>query len=147
VPEGASPQARRLAAAILEALAGLRNTAEAAEAAGMSLPRYYLAEARALRGLLAACEPTPRGRRAAAGAGELPGLREENQRLRKQCARQQALLRLQQRALGLEAAPDAAGPQKPGKKRRQPRKRALRLIEGLRRGQDASAAEAGPVEA
>jgi hypothetical protein len=111
------------------------------------LPRYYLAEARALRGLLAACEPTPRGRRAAAGAGELPGLREENQRLKKQCARQQALLRLQQRALGLEAAPDTAGQQKPGKKRRQPRKRALRLIEGLRQGQEGGAAEAASAEA
>jgi hypothetical protein len=54
---------------------------------------------------------------------------------------------LQQRALGLEAAPDAVGPQKPGKKRRQPRKRALRLIEGLRQGQQAGAAEVAVAEA
>jgi hypothetical protein len=112
----------------------------------MSLPRYYAAEARALRGLLAACEPAPRGRRPVEGMGEMQRLREENQRLRRQCARQQALLRLQQRALGLEAAPDAAGAQKPGKKRRRPRKRALRLIEGLRQGQQTGTAEAVPAE-
>jgi hypothetical protein len=55
----ASPQARRLAAVILEVLAGLRGPTEAAQAAGVSVPRYYAVEARALQGLLKSCEPLP----------------------------------------------------------------------------------------
>jgi YD repeat-containing protein len=50
---GSSPEARRLAAVILEVLAGLRGPAEAASACGLSLPRYYSCELRALHGLLA----------------------------------------------------------------------------------------------
>jgi hypothetical protein len=58
----ASREARRLAAAILEVLAGVRTPAQAATAVGLSLPRYYQVEGRALQGLLAACEARPRGR-------------------------------------------------------------------------------------
>src|SRR5262245_56120863 len=76
----ASPQARKLAAVILEVLAGLRGPAEAASAAGVSLPRYYAAELRALAGMLQACEPRPRGRQVSA-AGELQAARQECQRL------------------------------------------------------------------
>ncbi len=142
--EGASAEARRLAAVILEVLAGVRGTTEAARAAGMSPVRYYAAEARAMRGLLAACEPARRGRRPAAGAGDTAGLRQEVERLRKQCARQQTLLRLQQRALGVQAA----GTEKGGKKRRRPwKKRTLRLIEGLVGAHEGAAAEAAPAEA
>jgi len=47
----ASPQARRLAAVILEVLAGLKGPSEAAQAAGASVPRYHAAQARALQGL------------------------------------------------------------------------------------------------
>jgi hypothetical protein len=146
-PGQASPQARRLAAVILEVLAGLRGPSEAAEAIGVSVPRYYAAEARALRGLLGGCEPAPRGRRPA-GAGELQALRQECGRLRRQCDRQQALLRLQQRALGLGAAPArGAGKKRGGKKRRRPRTRALRLIEQMRQGPaNAAASAAAPAE-
>jgi hypothetical protein len=59
----ASSPAKRQAAAILEVLAGVLRPAEAAELLETSLPRYYLWEKRALVGLLAACEPTPRGPR------------------------------------------------------------------------------------
>lgn len=38
---GASEQARRQAAAILEVLAGVRRPGEAAQVLGTSLPRYY----------------------------------------------------------------------------------------------------------
>ena len=137
VPAGeASPQARRLAAVILEVLAGLRGPGEAAQAAGVSVPRYYAAEARAVQGLLKGCEPVAPGRQPGGGA-ELHKARQECQRLRRQCDRQQALLRLQQRALGLgatQASARGADSKKGGKKRRRPRQRTLRLIEELRQG-------------
>jgi len=50
-----SREVQRLAAAILEVLAGARTPAQAASALNVSLPRYYQVEARALRGLVAAC--------------------------------------------------------------------------------------------
>jgi hypothetical protein len=145
VPVGeSSPQARRLAAVILEVLAGLRGPGEADQAAGVSVPRYYAAEARALQGLLRGCEPATPGRQPTGGA-ELQKLRQEYQRLQRQCDRQQALLRLQQRALGLSASPAPAGAgekKKGGKKRRRPRNRTLRLIEQLRQGPANGAASA-----
>jgi hypothetical protein len=132
--DGASPQARRLAAVILEVLAGLRGPVEAAAAAGVSLPRYYAAETRALQGLLKSCEPAPRGRQAT-GATEAHKLRRECQQLQRQCARQQALLRVQQRALGLAGAASArTADKKGGKRRRRPRARTLRVIDQLRQG-------------
>jgi hypothetical protein len=148
-PGAASPQARRLAAVVLEVLAGLRGPAEAAQAAGVSVPRYYAAEARALQGLLRGCEPAGRGRQPDGGA-ELRKLRQECQRLQRQCDRQQALLRLQQRALGL-GAPQAkargADSNKGGKKRRRPRQRTLRLIGELRQGPaDGTASVAAPAQ-
>ena len=54
-------QTRRVAAAVLEVLAGARTPGEAAVALGVSVPRYYQIESRALRGLLEACAPLPRG--------------------------------------------------------------------------------------
>lgn len=150
VPLGeASPQAKRLAAVILEVLAGLRGPTEAAQAAGVSVPRYYAVESRALQGLLKGCEPLHPGRQPGDGA-EVQKLRQENQRLQRQCDRQQSLLRLQQRALGLSATqPPAKGPDKKkgGKKRRRPRQRALRLIEQLRQGPaNGAAGVAAPAE-
>src|SRR5260370_37614406 len=59
-----SRQAKQRAAAILEVLAGARSPTDAAVALGVSLPRYYLLEEKALAGLLAACEPQPCGREA-----------------------------------------------------------------------------------
>src|SRR5580765_9107296 len=67
--EGASAEAKRLAAAILEVLAGARTPTEAATALGLSVPRYYQVEAQALRGLLQACEPRPQGRGRAPDSG------------------------------------------------------------------------------
>jgi hypothetical protein len=129
----ASQEARRLAAIILEVLAGLRSVAEAAAAVGLSLPRYYAAELRALHGLLAACEPRPR-RRQASPQTQLAQLQKQHQQLQRQCDRQQALLRLAQRGIGLApAAPRgkaAAG--QPVKKRRRPQRRVLKVIEQLR---------------
>jgi hypothetical protein len=118
----ASHDARRVAAAVLEVLAGARAPAEAASALGLSLPRYYQVEAQALRGLVAACEPKPRGRQAGPDR-DLAVLRRDNERLRREAARHQALVRAAQRSIGL--APPAAA--KPGGKK--PRRR--RLARGL----------------
>jgi len=118
-----------MAAAILEVLAGARTPAEAATVLGMSLPRYYQVEAQGLRGLLAACEPRPRGRQPDAERA-LRALRLENQRLQRDVARQQALARAAQRSLGL-APPAAAPAAKSGKKVR--KRRVARALSVARR--------------
>ena len=66
-PQPVSREAQRVAAAILEVLAGVRTPTEAAAAVGLSVPRYYLWEQRALEGLVRACEPRPRAREPASG--------------------------------------------------------------------------------
>ena len=120
--------ARRQAAAILEVLAGARTPAEAAQALSVSLPRYYLLEVRALQGMLVACEPRPLGRQQTA-ASALVTLQRECEQLRRECARQQALVRAAQRTIGLAApAPPTAKPDKKGgkRRRRRPTARGLR---------------------
>jgi hypothetical protein len=130
--EGASSQARRLAAAILEVLAGGRTPAQAAQALELSLPRYYVLEARALQGMLVACEPRSQGRTVSSESA-LAALRRECEQLRRECGRQQALVRAAQRTIGL-AAPVTRAPERNGKKRRQrrPTARALKAAARLR---------------
>jgi hypothetical protein len=145
--EGASAEARKRATAILEVLAGTRTPTTAAEALGVSLPRYYLLEMQALQGMLVACEPRSSGRVPSAESA-LAALRRECEQLRRECARQQALLRAAQRTIGLPLP--ASKPQANGKKRRRrrPTPRALRAVARL---QPAAAGEtpapAGAVEA
>jgi hypothetical protein len=139
--DGVSTAARRQAAAILEVLAGVRTPAEVAQQLAMSLTRYDIIESRALQGLVAACEPRPRGR-VRSPEGELAALRRECEQLRRQAARQQALLRVTERTLGLAGAaatPSAKAGQKSPKKRRQrkPKARALQAATVL---QEAAAA-------
>jgi len=133
--QDASREARRLAAAVLEVLAGARTPAEAAAALAVSLPRYYQLEGQALRGLLAACESKPRGRQPDAGR-ELAALRQEKERWRREAARQQALVRAAQRAIGLAAPP--ATPARPGGKKPRRRRLARGLDVAARLQQDAS---------
>lgn len=129
--KGHSGGARKLAAVILEVLAGLRTPTDAAVALEVSLPRYYACELRALQGLVGACEPLPRGRQPTA-QGEIAGLKRRCEQLQQQLVRQQALLRLAQRSIGLSpATPPTSKPGK-GKRRRRPRLRALQAIEQLR---------------
>src|SRR5262245_43688431 len=150
--EGASAKARRQAAAILEVLAGVRRPSEAAQVLGTSLPRYYQLEQRALAGLVAACEPAPRGPRQDLQR-QLARLEREKQRLARECDRQHALVRVAQRSLGLtllavkpgkeqEAASDGT----PSKRRRnrQPSVRALKAARALQR--EAGAEEATVVD-
>ena len=54
--QGNSLEAKRLATAILEVLAGMRTPGQAAQALGMSVMRYYQVEARGVQGLVSACE-------------------------------------------------------------------------------------------
>ena len=131
---GGTPEARRMAAAILEVWAGVRTPQGAASALGVSQPRFYQLEQRAVATIVAACEPRPRG----------PGMNHERQLRalerqlaisRRDCARLQALVRTSQRTIGLPATP-ATGPataKPPGAKRRsrRPTARALRLAKAL----------------
>jgi hypothetical protein len=123
-------------------LAGLRTPAQAAAAVGLSLPRYYQMEVRALQGLVAACEARPRGR-AASVDKELPTLRRQQQRLEREVARQQALVRLAQRAVGLPPpTPPPANAR--SKKRRRPTARAVKVAQQLRQQTNTAAAEGCP---
>jgi hypothetical protein len=139
-----SRETQRIAAAILEVLAGVRTPAAAAAALGIAVPRYYLWEQRALEGLVTACEPRP------AGKGQSPqyrirALEKEVTRLRQECSRQQALVRASQRTIGLTPPPkppvkpvgkkdDQSGGRPTGKKHRQRRPvvRALKAAAAIR---------------
>jgi hypothetical protein len=137
----ASLEAKRRAAAILEVLAGSRRPREAAAALGVTVPRYYLLEEQALRGLVAACEPRINcGPRLETRLAQLEKQLAQAQR---ECARQQALVRAAQRTVGL-AAPPAAKPAAHGKtapnaaktgksrRKRKPTVRALKAAGALR---------------
>jgi hypothetical protein len=137
--QDASAHGKRLAAAILEVLAGVRSPAEAATALGLSVPRYYQLEAQGLRGLVSACEPRPKGR-VRSPASEQAALRRDNQRLQRELTRQQALARAAQRAVGL-TAPPAPLAAKTGKKPR--RRRVARALSVAARLQSAGPALAG----
>jgi hypothetical protein len=127
----AGHEARRLAAAILEVLAGARTPSQAAEALGVSLPRYFQLETRAMQALVAGCEARPRGPGRSADR-ELTALRRQHERLQRELSRQQTLVRLAQRTIGL-APPRAVNPPggKDKKRRRRPVVRALRAAEHL----------------
>ena len=135
--------AQQRAATILEVLAGEQTVGEAARLLGISVMRYYLLERRALQGLTAACAPRPKGPPSPGPEQELPRLRRELERCRRECLRQAALVRATQRAIGFPVA--AVGPAKgkappqgkpepaSGKRRRrQATIRALRAAQGLR---------------
>ncbi|MFH0909904.1 MAG: hypothetical protein V1918_00095 [Planctomycetota bacterium] len=123
--EDGDGEAKRLAAAILEVLAGGRTPTEAATALGISPPRYYALEQRALNGLIASCRRRPRGRGKTAER-EVEKLRAEIRRLERDCGRWQALLRAAQRTVGLPA-PQPAKPSA-GRKRGPRRSRVARAL-------------------
>ena len=127
----ASQDARRMAAAILEVLAGMRKPLEAAEALGVSLPRYYLLENRALDGMVEACEPRSKGRRCLP-LKQLEQLQQQVVQLQRELARSQALARTTQRTIGLATisrSPASDGGH--GKRRRKPTVRALKVARQL----------------
>jgi hypothetical protein len=147
----AGSQAQRLAAVILEVLGGVRTPTQAAEALGVSLPRYFQVETRALQALVAGCAPRPRGPGRSPDK-ELAALRRQHERLQRELNRQQTLVRLAQRTIGL--TPPKTPTDKPGDKdqrkqrRRRPVVRALRAAEVLqRRSQEARSQEASSATA
>lgn len=103
--------ARRVAAVILEVLAGLRSATAASEALGMALARYYVLERRAVSGMVTALGPRPRGR-PRSDEDRVRQLTGEVDRLRAEVARLEALHRLSQRAIGVagDARPGRAAP-------------------------------------
>jgi hypothetical protein len=128
-----SVETKRLATAILEVLAGLRTPADAAKTLEISLPRYYLLEQRALAGLLAACEPRSKGPQRSVER-QIVRLERELAWSRRDCARQQALVRAAQRAVGLAPPQAAKAADKNGGKqtrRRRPTARALRAARAI----------------
>ncbi len=126
---GTSAEARQLAMAILEVLGGEWAPGEAATALKVSLPRYYALEARALSGLVAACEPL-RARRARRSDKERLELQKKLARLERECARKQALLQASQRTAGLASSPSAKDVGK--RRKRRPMVRALRAASIMR---------------
>jgi hypothetical protein len=138
------------AAAILEVLAGERTPRQAAQALSMSLPYFYLLERKALHGLLQACEPQPKGPPGPTPERKLETLERELARCRRECQRQEALVRATQRTVGLPAS--SSSPARPdktkdtksaGRRRRRPVVRALRAARTLRQNSPGSAT---PVE-
>jgi hypothetical protein len=128
VPDG-SRDARKLALLVLEVLGGARTPSEAAQALSVSVVRYYALEARALEGLVQACEPRGRGP-GKSSERQLSALARKVEQLERECTRRQSLLRLSQRALGV--SPNAPAPKKPGKRRpNKPVVRALRAAAQL----------------
>lgn len=129
-PGATELQMRRRAAAVLEVLGGAKSPVEAAEGLGIALPSYYQLEARALEGLVSACEPRPRGR--VAGEGKtFQALKNENERLRQDLTRTQALTRAVQRAAGMQTKGDAPPADAPVRRRRRATARALRAAREL----------------
>ena len=132
----ASRQARRVAAMVLEVLAGARTPSEAAQALEVSVTRYYQLETRALRGLLSACEPIPKGR-VPSLAHELARLQRDKERLQRAVLGQQALVRAAQRTVGL--SPPPAPVKKAGKKTRRRLARALPVAARLHKANQENA--------
>ena len=136
-----SSEAKRMAAAILEGLAGLRGPQEASEALGISMTRYYHLEARALQGLVGALEPRPRGRQHSPQAAA-SRLERDNARLERELKRAQALVRSAQRTIGLPPVRQGGKLGADGKKARRTRRamvRAEKAVEALRQAPVADA--------
>jgi hypothetical protein len=132
--QGGTSEANRLAVVILEVLAGGRTPAEAAQVLGVTTPRYYQLESRALQGLVTALEPRPQGKQPSP-EGRIAKLEKALDEARRECIRQQALVRAAQRSLGIKTL--AAVKSKPtgkdgaGRKKRRPAVRALKAARTL----------------
>ncbi len=135
----AGSEARRLAAVLLEVLAGVQTPTSAAAVLGISVPRYYLLEQRAVAGLVSACEPRRKGPPLNSDR-QLARLQRELAVVRRELSRQQALARVAQRALGLKPAAvpasgksgsSAAGASGKKSRKRRPVARALRAARVL----------------
>ncbi len=130
-PIAGSAKARRYAAAVLSVLSGERTTAEGGEMMGVTLPRYYALETRAIEGMVCALEPKQKGRRKTVEQ-ELEEAREENRRLLREISRTKGLLRAAHRSLGV-TEPSA---RKPGKRKVRKANRTRKAMARLLRPED-----------
>jgi hypothetical protein len=126
----ASQDARRIAVAILDVLAGMRKPIEAAQALGVSLPRYYLLENRALEGMILACEPRSKGRQVST-VKQIDELQRQVAALQRELARSQALARTTQRTIGLTMVSRGSGGGSGKRRQRKPVVRALKAARQL----------------
>ena len=133
--QGGTSEANRRAVAVLEVLGGLRTPADAAAALGIAVPRYYQLETRALEGMVTALEPRSLGKQPSL-EGRVVRLQKELEQARRESARQQALVRVAQRSLGLKpsSTPNEKTPAKDrsGRRKRKPTVRALKAAAVLR---------------
>jgi hypothetical protein len=123
--------AKQTAAMILEVLAGLRSTTEAAQALGISSMRYYVLERRAMEGLVQALAPRPKGKRKQPES-TVEGLRRDKKRLEREVGRLQALVRAAQRTMKLPPLPSREKKKGEGRRARRPQVRAEKTIALLR---------------
>jgi hypothetical protein len=145
--QGGSSEANRFAVVILEVLAGGRSPGDAAKALGVTPPRYYQLETRALEGLVAALEPRPKGKQPS-WEGRIAQLEKALGEARRESLRQQALVRAAQRSLGIKPPQVVDGKEADkngaGRKRRRPAVRALKAARTLAR--DTRPPEAGSLQ-
>ena len=141
-----SPEAKKLAAAILEGLAGLRGPQEASEALGISMTRYYHLETRALQGIVEALEPRPRGRQHSPQSA-VKKLEREKIRLERELQRAQALVRSAQRTIGLRPVARKGKLGADGKKAKRTRRAMVRAEKAAEALREAPVAEAASQEA
>lgn len=94
-------ESRRLAAAVLDVLSGERSAPQAAESLGISAARYYALEARAVEGLMKACEARPRGGRTVSPDRQLAIVRRELVRMTRERDRLLTLVRVAHRTVAL----------------------------------------------
>jgi hypothetical protein len=132
---------------VLEVLAGMRTPPEAASVLNVALPRYYQLEVRALEGLVAALEPRRKVRQPSPER-RIAHLEKALAESHRDCARQQALVRIAQRSLGIK--PTAVtegkplGKDKRGRRKRRPTVRALKAAAALANA--ARSAEENPLQ-
>lgn len=145
--KGGGREARKVAALVLEVLAGELNPSEAAEILQVGLSRYYQMEKRALEGLIRACEAPERKGRQKNEAARIQELERELQTQQREYRRAQALLRAAQKIGGIATAvAEVRGRKaKNGRKRRQPMARALKAAQTLCK-EDEGTAPALPIK-
>lgn len=120
------PIERRRAVIILEVLAGIRTSGDAARDLSIAQQAYYNLEERAVKGLMQACVPRPPGPKRDYKR-EVEQLERERDRLLSENARYQALVRASQLSVGVD--PDK--PKAKKKRKRPPSVRALRAIDQI----------------
>jgi len=119
--------AKKTATMILEVLAGLRSTTEAAQALEISSMRYYVLERRAMEGMVQALAPRPKGKRKQPES-TVEGLRRDKKRLEREVGRLQALVRAAQRTMKLPPLPSRERKKGEGRRARRPQVRAEKTI-------------------